>query len=66
MRTCPFHNCGREIPADLFACGKHWYSLSAPDKERIHWAFREWKKGGVTTEELRAIQQTVLGDRGKA
>lgn len=26
-RRCPHHSCERQIPAHLFACRDHWYTL---------------------------------------
>lgn len=66
MRQCPFNDCPAEIGDDLFACRKHWYSLSDAERRRIWWAYREYLKDAMTMEELRAIQQQVLGTRGKA
>jgi len=66
MRKCPFHNCGAEIPANLFACRRHWYSLSESERQRIWAAYRDWQDGRLGGEELREVQQQVLGDRGMA
>lgn len=65
-RLCPFHGCPEIIPPDLFACRPHWYSLKESARVRIGWAYREWKAGALTIEELRKVQQDILGDKGNA
>jgi hypothetical protein len=66
MRQCPWHDCAVEIPDDMFACRPHWFSLTEAERNRIWWAWREYVKEALTLEELRAVQQEVLGERGKA
>lgn len=66
MRTCPFTGCGVKIRDELFACLKHWRSLGPEAKTRINEAYANYLEGTVTIEELRRIQQDVLGPRGTA
>lgn len=66
MRICPFHTCSQTIPDHLFACGRHWRSLAKGAQSRINTAYRKYLEGTMNIEELRAIQQDVLGARGTA
>lgn len=64
MRTCPFNDCDKPIPEHLFACGQHWRALAKGAQNRITSAYTGYLAGTVTVEELRRIQQDVLGPRG--
>lgn len=64
MRTCPFHDCGRPIPVDKFACAKHWRALSPADRRAVNAIYGDYLAGRIGVDELRKRQQQVLGDRG--
>jgi hypothetical protein len=66
MRTCPFHNCDINIPDDKFACREHWHSLSTDEKRQVIAAYGRYLRNEIGVEELRQIQQKVLGNRGIA
>jgi len=66
MRTCPFHLCGEQLPDHLFACKKHWRSISRPDQVCIFAAYGDYLDDKIGMEDLRRIQQEVLGTRGTA
>jgi hypothetical protein len=66
MRKCPFNNCAKPIPESMFACRGHWYSLSKPERDRVWSAYNAYVEDKIGVEELRAIQQEVLRDRGTA
>lgn len=66
MRICPFDRCGQEIPAEMFACRMHWYSLSGTQKKEIYACCHEWQAGTITGTELRERQQAVLDEVQKA
>lgn len=66
QRKCPFTGCVARIDPALFACRKHWHSLADADRARLVWAYGEWRKGDLTSEDLRTLQQEVLGKRGTA
>lgn len=64
MRVCPFHGCARPIRADLFACARHWRTLSPAEQREIHRAHQDYLDDHIPLAELRERQQAVLGDRG--
>jgi hypothetical protein len=66
MRKCPFHNCGKEIPEERFACAPHWFSLTKEEQAEIYAAYRAYQRDEIGVEGLRRRQQAVLGDRGSA
>jgi hypothetical protein len=66
MRTCPFHGCDARIPDVLFACRFHWSTLSRVDQRRISAVYANYLAGDLDVEQLRRIQDEVLGDRGLA
>ncbi len=69
MRKCPFHGCEASLPDAIFACRPHWTALSPDDKRRIHAAYRKYMDGSQPDfglEQLRWVQQDVLGERGTA
>lgn len=35
MRTCPHPTCDERIPAHMFACRRHWWSLPQGLRSRI-------------------------------
>jgi hypothetical protein len=65
-RPCPFHGCVQTLPDYLFACKAHWFTLSPEERDCIWNAYRCWHEGNLGSNELRRIQQDVLGDRGTA
>jgi hypothetical protein len=69
MRICPFKGCDKEIDPTLFACLPHWRLLTKDQQAEIHDAYRGWKRGEVSADELRGRQQAVLDEvqsrRGK-
>jgi hypothetical protein len=65
-RPCPFHGCTQVLPDYLFACKAHWFSLLPAERDCIWEAYTRWKDGSLGVDELRRIQQEVLGDRGTA
>lgn len=66
MRHCPFHGCEAFVPDHIFACRKHWYQLLVCDRWKIGDAYAAYKRGELTIEALRELQQKVLGTRGTA
>jgi hypothetical protein len=66
MRTCPFHGCDDKLPDNLFACKSHWFRLSRTDQQTIHAAYADYLDDQLTVEELRDLQQQILGERGDA
>ncbi len=65
MRICPFRDCTEQLPAWQFACRRHWFSLSPADRRQINDAYASYKNNMIGIEELRDIQRSVLGERGK-
>jgi hypothetical protein len=61
-RMCPFTGCDKSIPAEMFACRGHWFSLNADQKARVWKCYGEWKSGKIDGEELRRQQQVVLDE----
>jgi hypothetical protein len=59
-RVCPFDHCGKSIPATMFACRKHWFSLSRKQQDHIWEAYRAYLGRGISLETLRAHQAEVL------
>lgn len=66
MRTCPFAGCEVTLPDHLFSCKTHWWHLSRPERAQIHAAYDDYLNDRIDMEQLRKIQQEVLGDRGTA
>lgn len=66
MKTCPFQDCAATIGEQYFACAKHWQTLAPEAQRRIHKAYFGYLEGTLTIEELRRLQQDVLGPRGTA
>lgn len=60
MRECPFQDCGAMLPDNLFACRKHWYAISGPDRKIIHAAYDDYMNDRIGIEKLRCIQDDVL------
>lgn len=65
-RQCPFTGCPEKIAPSLFACRRHWYALSKPDRDEIWAAYRLYLGGGISAEHLRRVQQEVLRERPEA
>lgn len=66
-RHCPFHDCPvDDLSHEMFACRKHWFSLSMAQRFRINSAFRDYRDDKISLIQLRRIQQSVLGSRGTA
>lgn len=65
-RQCPFTGCDVKLTSRTFACRKHWHSLKEAEKTRITWAWEQYLHNVLSAQELKEIQQQVLGDRGKA
>ena len=61
-RQCPFNGCDRMVPPQLFACGQHWYSLSALQRKAVYAMYTAWQNGQITGEELRRRQQAILDE----
>lgn len=66
MRKCPFTACGRSIPDDIFVCKPHWFRLSPAERATINEAWSNYQINAIGIDELRRIQQSVLGNRGTA
>lgn len=66
LRQCPFHGCNIRIPGSVFACRRHWFSLNRAERLKVYDSYGRWQAGELSLEELRAIQQQVLGTRGTA
>lgn len=66
MRNCPFNGCHRTIADSLFACKGHWFQLDDLARSRIHEAYSAYLSGALSVDDLRQIQQDVLGSRGQA
>lgn len=47
--TCPYPDCHKSVPGEMFACGQHWYTL--PDAIRIE-IWRAYRRHGVGSPEL--------------
>ena len=60
MRRCPFTNCQEEIPAEMFACRRHWWKLKRVEMKRISKAYRDWQTGALSPVGLRRIQAEVV------
>lgn len=66
MRQCPFSGCGLKIGDEIFACRRHWFSLTRQQRGQIKIAYAQYVEGEIGVEKLREIQQKILGDRGTA
>jgi len=64
MRVCPFRGCDQQVPLDKFACLRHWHSLTSHEQQRLRWGFQQYRAKNMSLEELRTLQQGILGDRG--
>ena len=65
-RRCPFHGCEAKIAAEVFACRKHWFSLSHDERTIIYESYYRYTADRIGVDELRRQQQVVLGNRGDA
>ena len=61
-RVCPFAGCGKPIPRSMFSCRPHWYSLHFAKRAVINRAYSDYLADRIGLEELRVIQQGVLGE----
>ena len=59
-RTCPFSGCGASLYPEIFACRKHWMSLSPALRGRVWSAYRRWQRGQLDGAGLRAEQQASV------
>lgn len=60
MRVCPFEDCHKQISHTMFACLKHWRSMSYADRASIHVAYREYLAGIINGCELQEIQDDIM------
>lgn len=60
VRECPFDGCTKMIPSSMFACLKHWRSMSKEDQIRIYACFNSYKNGRIFLSELEGIQNQVM------
>lgn len=65
-RKCPFNGCDQRTSPNMFCCRGHWFSLSKTDRDTIWSAYRRYTADAMGIEELRRIQQAVLGTKGVA
>jgi hypothetical protein len=65
MRHCPFDNCGKRIPAEMFACRSHWYALSQSQRNEIWTAWYAYQVDPLALVELRRRQNAVLVQAGQ-
>ena len=66
MRRCPFTNCDKTVPDNIFACRGHWFSLNKGEQAEIYASYGDYTAGIINVEELRDRQQAILGLRGSA
>lgn len=66
MRKCPFHDCHSVLPESMFCCRRHWRFLTRDHQGQIRIAYDNYLKDRLSIEELRIVQQRVLGNRGDA
>ena len=59
-RACPFAGCGERLHPEIFACRKHWTSLSPALRARVWSAYRRWQRGQLDGDGLRAEQQAIV------
>lgn len=62
MRNCPFNGCDQTLPSHIFACRRHWHSLSPEQKRRIHAAYADFQADRIGFEEIARRQQEVLDE----
>ena len=56
--VCPGAGCKAEVPADMLACPRHWYSLPAAVRAAV---WRAWRGGeGAGSEAHRAAVEYAL------
>lgn len=57
MSTCPHPDCEETIPSTVFACKRHWFSLSAALRRRIWANYRSGDLGRIADgyEEAAAV-----------
>jgi hypothetical protein len=57
-RECPHPDCDRSIPAEMYACKQHWFSLPSGIRNRIWRAYRAWNRdlSDASVAALRAAQ----------
>ena len=65
-RLCPFHGCEARIADEVFACRKHWFSLSHDERTIVYESYYRYTADEIDVDELRRQQQSVLGGRGDA
>jgi hypothetical protein len=66
MRKCPFHGCEEVVLEVLFACPRHWRSLTKAEQAEVWEAYQAYRRDEIGVEGLRKRQQAVLSDRGSA
>lgn len=66
MRQCPFYGCQRSILPTCFACRAHFRSLTDWEQERLFAARESFTQGRIGLQELRNVEQSILGERGHA
>ncbi len=60
MRKCPFNDCEKLIDPGLFACPRHWHSLTPAQKRDIWSAYDDYRADAIDVDQLQAAQQKVL------
>lgn len=60
-RKCCALGCAFMVPASLFMCKKHWFSLSADLRARVWRSYRQGQENdGLVSEEYRQVAQEAI------
>jgi hypothetical protein len=57
FHACPWPDCGRTVPNELWGCRPHWYALPKPIRQRIWSSYRRGQEndGKISRQYLDAI-----------
>jgi hypothetical protein len=62
MRECPFTGCGETIPAEMFACRRHWFRLTGRQRAEIYAIYGAWKTGRLDGDALLKRQLEIVAE----